>query len=87
MSKWGGPFWIATGERVGATFLMAYFGLWLGPDVTLDVFEFDWYSGLGAALAAALLSLVKCALANLKGPAGPSLANERLSGRHRKLEA
>lgn len=83
--KWSGAFWEATAERVGATFLMSYFGMWLGGDIALDVFEFDWFLGLGPALASALLSLVKCILANNTGTAGPSLANETLTGRHRAV--
>jgi hypothetical protein len=83
VTKWNSAFWTATAERVGSTFLMSYFGIWLGGDVALDVFEFNWFLALGPALTASLLSLVKCVLANNVGLTGPSLANEVLTGRHR----
>ena len=83
--KYDGAFWKATFERVVFTFLQAYFGLWLGGDVIFNAFEFNWVLGLGPALGAAVLSLVKCLLAANTGNAGPSFANEVTltdSGRH-----
>jgi len=72
-------FWKATIERVLFTFLEAYFGLFLFSLVPLDPFTFDWILGLGPALGAAILTLVKCLLASLGGNAGPSVANETLT--------
>lgn len=74
--KYTGAFWTATFERVLSTFVQAYLGLWLAGDVVFNVFEFNWVAGLGPALGAALLSLVKALLAAQTGNAGPSLANE-----------
>lgn len=74
--KYDGAFWKATFERVAATFVEAYFGLFLAGDVILNVFQFDWVTGLGPALGIALLSLVKALLAAQVGNNGPSLANE-----------
>lgn len=72
-------FWKATLERVISTFLQTYFGFWLFGDVIFDAFTFDWYTGLGPALGAAVLSLVKAILASRTGNPGPSFANETLS--------
>lgn len=74
-----GAFWKATAERVLFTFLECYFGLFLFSAVTFNVFAFDWWVGLGPALGAAILTLVKCLLASLGGNAGPSVANETLT--------
>lgn len=74
--KYTGAFWKATFERVLATFVEAYFGLYLAGDVILNVFDFNWVTGLGPALGIALLSLIKSLLAANVGGAGPSLANE-----------
>lgn len=72
-------FWKATIERVLFTFLETYFGLFLFTAVALDVTTFNWLLGLGPALGAAVLALVKCLLASLGGNAGPSVANETLT--------
>lgn len=71
-----GAFWKATFERVASTFVQTYFGLWLAGDLIFNVFEFNWVTGLGPALGAAILSLVKAVLAAQGGNPGPSLANE-----------
>jgi hypothetical protein len=76
---WTLPFWKATAERIIFTFLECYFGLFLFSAVSLNVFAFDWFLGLGPALGAAVLTLVKCLLASLGGNAGPSVANETLT--------
>ncbi len=72
-------FWKATIERVLFTFLETYFGLFLFTAVAFNAFSFDWVLGLGPALGAAILALVKCLLASLGGNAGPSVANETLT--------
>jgi r1t holin len=74
--KYDGAFWKATMERALSTFVQAYLGLWLAGDVVLDVFTFDFATGLGPALGAALLSVVKGMIAANVGTAGPSFANE-----------
>lgn len=70
-------FWKATAERAVFTFVQAYLGLWLAGDVIFNVFEFDWVTGLGPALGAAILAVVKGVLAANVGHTGsPSFANE-----------
>lgn len=72
-------FWKATIERILFTFLETYFGLFLFTAVAFNAATFDWILGLGPALGAAILTLVKCLLASLGGNAGPSVANETLT--------
>ena len=84
-----GAFWLATAERVITTFLQTYLGLYLAGDVIFNAFEFNWYTALGPALGAAVISLIKCVLAAWVNHSGsPSLANEAVvsSGRHAKPE-
>ena len=78
---WTLAFWKGTAERVLFTFLECYFGLYLSiaTGVAFNVLTFDWLLGLGPALGAAVLALVKCLLASLGGNPGPSLANETLT--------
>jgi hypothetical protein len=78
---WTWAFWKASIERVLFTFLECYFGIYLSIAVgaTFDVFTFNWLLGLGPALGAAVLTLVKCLLCSLGGNPGPSAVNEVLT--------
>lgn len=89
MERLNKAFWLATLERVVATFIQTYLGVYLAGDLAFNAIDFDWYTSLGPALGAALISLIKCVAAAWVNHSGsPSLANESVvsTGRHAKAD-
>lgn len=80
---WTVDFWKATAERVISTFAQSLLAV-----LTVTSPEgVDWGLSLKAAGVAALVSLLKCVAAAGIGNAGPSLANEVLTGSVAAAEA
>jgi hypothetical protein len=78
MTIWTKSFGIATGERVLATFLAVFVAVItngaveFGASNGFDITRINWMLGVKLASGAALISLVKCLLANLATKDGPS---------------
>jgi lysylphosphatidylglycerol synthetase-like protein (DUF2156 family) len=74
-----GSFWKATLERVITTMIVCFLALLLATWIIHSLYSFDWVAAIWPALAAGVLSLIKCLLASLGGNPGPSVANETLT--------
>jgi hypothetical protein len=78
MTIWTRSFLIATAERVLATFLAVFVAVITNGAVELgaangfDITRVNWMLGVKLAGGAALISLIKCVIANLATKDGPS---------------
>jgi hypothetical protein len=73
MTIWTKAFWLATGERVLATFLASVLGF-----LTFDGFaitDADWSNILSVSGTVAGITLIKCLLANLSTRNGPGFTD------------